>query len=46
MVRKGVFNFSTDFPWPEEKETPENPIYTLIEGRPIVHIYCSSLKEK
>lgn len=46
MVRKGIFVFSTDFPWPEEKDTPENPIFTLIDGRPIVHIYCKEFREK
>ncbi len=40
MVRKGIFVFSTDFPFPEEKETSDNPIFTLIDGRPIIHIYC------
>lgn len=46
MVRKGLFNFSTDFPIREEKETPENPIFTLINGRPIVNIYCKEFREK
>lgn len=46
MVRKGLLNYSTDFPIFEEKETPENPIYTLIDGRPIVNIYCKEFREK
>lgn len=46
MARKGLFNFSTDFPFHEEKETPENPIYTLVDGRPIINIYCKEFREK
>lgn len=46
MVRKGIFVFSTNFPWPEEKETPENPIFTLVDGRPIVNIYCKDFRDK
>lgn len=46
MIRKGLFNFSTDFPIREEKETSENPIYTLVGGRPIVNIYCKEFREK
>lgn len=39
MMRKGTFHFSTD--WPIERETPENLIAPIYEGKqyPIVHIY-------
>lgn len=46
MVRKGLFNFSTNFPIYEEKETPENPIFTLVDGRPIINIYCKDFRDK
>lgn len=27
-------------------KTPENPIYTLVDGRPIVNIYCKEFRDK
>lgn len=44
MVEKGILSFSRYPPFPEEKETPENPVFTLVDGTPIVHIYCKKFR--
>lgn len=46
MVKKGILPFSRYAPFPEEKETPENPVYTLVDGIPIVHIYCKNFRDE
>lgn len=45
MVRIGKLSrYSSDWPFPEEKDTPENPIVPIYEGKqyPIAHIYRES----